>query len=76
MIPSAKNLKLTFTIFDRLSKTSFCHSFSSCFKELPSGINFKPQSGLQKAFELIDSNKADARHLYKGYGGTHSKESA
>ena len=73
---SVKNLKLTFTVSEPLSKTSFCHSFSSCFKELPSGIKFKLLYFLQKALELIDSNKADARRLYKGYGGTPSKDSA
>ena len=76
MTPSVKNLKLTFTIYDPLTKTSSCHSFSSCLKELPSGINFKLLYVLQKALELIDSNKAYARHMYKGYGGTPSKDSA
>ena len=76
MTPSVKNLKLTFMISDSLSKTSFCHSFCSCFKELPSWKNFKPLSDLQMSFELIDSNKVDARRLDKGYGGTPLKESA
>jgi len=31
---------------------------------------------LQNVSECIHLNRAEARHLYKGYGGTPSKESA